>query len=217
MKAASFARLQSLRMDNTQRGYDLADMRPRFAALATRHEDGTAPRAVAAFNLFQTPEHVATRMAAIAAAHLQGNPAPVILEPSAGLGRIARALFAAIPAARVHLIDNAPDCCQELRRIARDGDRVRELDFIETAPEELPTVDAVVMNPPFKLGRDIRHIRHALATIRPGGLLVALCYNGTRQNDKLRPECDTWEVLPENTFAREGTGASVALLTISKK
>lgn len=214
MKASSFQRLHALRMDSTQRGYDMAEQRGRFQTLASRHEDGTAPRALAAFNLFQTPEHVAARMAELVAQHVSGTPAPLILEPSAGLGRIVRALRSATPSARLHMIDNNPGCVAELRREALDGDRVIESDFLETAPEILPRFDAVCMNPPFKMGLDIRHIRHAREMLKPGGLLVALCYDGTRQNEKLRPECNTWEPLPPNTFAAEGTGAGVVLLTI---
>jgi len=72
------------------------------------------------------------------------------------------------------------------------------------------------MNPPFKQGRDVKHIEHALEMVRPGGRLVALCYNGTRQNEKLRPIADVWEVLPEKSFREEGTAASVAMLVIDK-
>lgn len=218
MKASSLQHLHALRMQATQAGYDMAEQRSRFQALANRHEDGTAPRAVTAFNLFQTPEPVAARMADMVADHLAqaGTLEPRILEPSAGLGRIARALRSAVPAARLSLVDSSPECAAELRRTAADGDRVTEGDFLELAPEIIGPMDAVCMNPPFKLGRDVQHIRHAREMLKPGGLLVALCYDGTRQNEKLRPECDTWEPLPPNTFAAEGTRADVVLLTIRR-
>jgi hypothetical protein len=45
---------------------------------------------------------------------------------------------------------------------------------------------------------------------------VSLCYNGTKQNEQLRPMADRWEVLPEGSFKDEGTAASVALLVIDK-
>jgi hypothetical protein len=43
------------------------------------------------------------------------------------------------------------------------------------------------MNPPFANADDIKHIMHALKMLKPGGRLVAICANGPRQNDKLRP------------------------------
>jgi hypothetical protein len=219
MNGESFNRLQALRLENTQKGYDMAEQRGRFAALAARHEAGTAPKAVSAFNLFQTPKPIAERMAGMLAKALGGNPFPSILEPSAGLGRLYNATVKAIPESRIYLVEQSPDCCKELYRITRDGDRLFQRDFEETAPEELrrERFDAAIMNPPFKMGTDIRHIMHALDCVKPGGILIALCYDGTRQNQKLKPLADSWEVLPEGSFKDEGTGSSVALLTIKRK
>ena len=78
--------------------------------------------------------------------------------------------------------------------------------------------DAVLMNPPFAQGADIEHITHALTMLKPGGRLVALCANGSRQNASLRPLVEArggdWEVLPADTFKEEGTGVRVALITL---
>src|SRR5258707_7477628 len=71
------------------------------------------------------------------------------------------------------------------------------------------------MNPPFEDGSDIKHIMHALTMLKPGGKLVAICANGPRQNEKLQPMADTWEVLPSGTFKEQGTGVRTALLTVS--
>lgn len=212
MKASSFERLQGLRQGITQSGYDMDAQRERFSLLAGRKENGTAPKAVSSFNLFQTPEPIALRMAGLVADHCSTTPR--ILEPSAGLGRIYKAITSTLPESRVLLVEQSSDCCSELYRIAKDGDRLLQRDFLEISPDEAGTFDAVCMNPPFKLGADIRHIRHALEMLTPGGILVSLCYNGTRQNEKLRPICSTWEVLPEGSFKSEGTGAGVVLLTI---
>ena len=46
----------------------------------------------------------------------------------------------------------------------------------------------------------------------PDGRLVAICANGPRQNEQLKPLMDTWEVLPAGTFA--GTGVSAVLMTL---
>lgn len=189
--------------------------RGRFEALKGRHEDGTAPRAVSAFNLFQTPAHIAARMVEIAKAEMPN--AARILEPSAGLGRIYHAIAAGYPAARVVMVEESDECRRELSRTleGREGDRVFAGDFLEIDPADIGgTFDLVIMNPPFKQGRDIKHILHARAMLRPGGLLVSLCYAGARQSGFLKPLADTWEMLPDGTFSEEGTKADVALLTI---
>ena len=59
----------------------------------------------------------------------------------------------------------------------------------------------VIMNPPFSHGQDIRHILRAFSLLRPGGVLVAVCLNGPRQQEKLLPFSDIREELPRGTFA----------------
>ena len=74
------------------------------------------------------------------------------------------------------------------------------------------------MNPPFANAEDIKHIRHALHMLKPGGRLVAICANGPRQQEALRPLVDEsggeWEDLPAGTFRESGTNVSTALITI---
>ena len=212
-------RLLALRADQAQRGEYMAQMRGRFSELAARHDNGSAPVAVSSFNLFQTPREVAERMAALVANHLRDVDAPRILEPSAGLGRIYSAIAAAVPAARVVCVDASNDCAQQLHRLAvdRDGDRIYTRDFLTCDQWEIggTLFDAVAMNPPFKQGADIRHILHARGLVRPGGLLVSLCYDGARQNATLRPMAATWEQLPRNSFREAGTSADVVMLTMT--
>ena len=74
------------------------------------------------------------------------------------------------------------------------------------------------MNPPFAMGADIQHITPALTMLKPGGDLVALYTNGSRQNASLRPLVEArggeWEDLPADTFKEGGTGVRVALITL---
>ena len=92
-------------------------------------------------------------------------------------------------------------------------------DFLELRPDDDGTcgggcgyVDAVVMNPPFRDGADIKHILHARTFLKPGGRLVAICARGPRQVGKLFPLCATWDELPAGTF--DGTGVRTVLLTM---
>jgi hypothetical protein len=160
--------------------------------------------AVSSFNLFQTPKALAQKMADMMG-DLDGQRC---LEPSAGLGR----LYKACDGGDWLLVEQSNDLCRHLYEL---GVKLINDDFLLCSEERLGgQFDRIIMNPPFQRGTDIRHITHAKRMLKPGGLLVALCYNGVRQNQHLRAIADTWEVLPENTFRSEGTAASVVLLTI---
>lgn len=204
-------RLLMLRTENDQAGEIMRLMAPRFETIAQRHLNGTAPKAITGFNLFQTPKPIAARMAAIISERFKGGR---ILEPSAGLGRLVEPLAGMV--ADWVMVEEARECFNALVKAVNRG-RKENRDFLATTAEELGGVfDAVIMNPPFKQGRDIRHILHALDMVKSGGRLVSLCYNGTRQNVQLKPIAAHWEVLPEDSFRSEGTSASVVLLVIDK-
>lgn len=202
-------RLRHLQEQTEAVGEAMDAERPRFEAL----RGAEAPRAVVAFQLFQTPEPLAAR-----AVELLG-PLPEsarVLEPSAGLGRLYRAIRAAHPSARVQLVEVAPDCCAELYR-ATEGDSLATLaqrDFLAT--DGLGPFDAVVMNPPFQRGMDIRHTRHALAMLRPGGVLVGFCYAGAKQGPALEPMANHWEPIEPGAFRESNTNAGAVLFRIVK-
>lgn len=200
-------RLLSLHERTALTAERMAGQRGRFAALASRHEDGTAPQAVAAFNLFPTPAALARRLVDLAGIEAGQR----VLEPSAGTGRLLDALPAGcavtavelVPALQGHLFNTYPAA----RLIAGD--------FLQRTVEDLGgPFDRVVMNPPFHRGADVAHILHARAMLAPGGCLVSLCYAGTAQARHLQPLAETWEELPAGSFACEGTRADVILLTL---
>jgi len=224
-------RLKSLQIENNQKGMEMLTEAGRFSALADRENNGLKPRAISVFNLFQTPEAIAEKMIEQISWKLteQYNGPATILEPSAGLGRLYKVTKNHFPNGSYTLIDNSSECAKELYNISGPGTRVIESDFLKLAPategkagliiKKLPWAfyDIIVMNPPFKMGTDVKHILHAKKFLHTNGILIALCYNGVKQNKVLKPICDTWEVLPEGSFKSEGTGASVALLTITNK
>lgn len=205
-------RLLTLKAVNDERGATFAQIAPRFLKLAQRHELGTAPRAVIGFNLFQTPRLIAAQMADLLAGYV--GEGCRILEPSAGLGRLYEPL--ADIRARWEMVEEAGECCNALKK-AFERANVRNRDFLTVTTDELGgKFDAVIMNPPFKQGRDVKHILHALDMVKDGGRLVSLCYNGTKQAAALKTIAAEWRDLPANSFREEGTGASVALLVIDK-
>lgn len=202
---SGFHRLHALRMTNDAKGFAMEELRPRFKQLAQRHENGTAPRAVSAYQLFQTPPELAKRLVA-----LLGSPSRV-LEPSAGLGRLLDAITRDCVA-----IEQAPQLCAELFRQERERVRILQRDFLTVSPDELGQFDGIAINPPFHLRSDIAHIEHALSFLAPGGRLAALCMNTPHREKALRHLCDHWEEIPAGAFRSEGTGIATVLLRITR-
>ncbi|MGV1047648.1 MAG: class I SAM-dependent methyltransferase [Solirubrobacterales bacterium] len=194
-------------MDNDAHRFAMEEMRPRFDRMADRHENGTAPRAVAAFQLFQTPPPIAAQLVAA----LELNRSDRVLEPSAGLGRILDAI-SKTPAWDVTAIEMAPQCAGELFRQERPEVRILQRDFLAVDPAEIGLFDAVAMNPPFHMRADIRHIEHARKFLKPGGRLAALCFNTPSRKIAFSSSFESWTDLPEASFAKEGTRVPVALV-----
>ncbi len=207
---AGTLRLLHLREQTEAAGETLARERGRFAALA---DPSAAPRVVSAFNLFQTPPDLAERIAGYL---LPGMAADArILEPSAGLGR----LYLAIRkrhAGPIVMVEQSPECCRELFDLTTEDDAatLKQGDFLAKTADDLGRFDGILMNPPFKQWRDIRHIEHARKLLRPGGRLVGLCANGPRQRAKLMDHATDWIELPPRSFASEGTNVNAAIMII---
>lgn len=210
MSPDEFDRLQGLRHENDAAGYAMQEMRPRFDRMKDRHLNGTAPRAVSAFQLFQTPARLADRMAGALAL----VPGARVLEPSAGLGRLLDALILHYPG-EVVAVEKAAECAGELFMQNRPGVRLMQRDFLALQPAELGAFDAVIMNPPFHMRDDVRHITHAARFLKPGGRLVALCLDTPQRAAALQPLASTWEHIPAGAFAKEGTRVACAMLTIT--
>lgn len=207
-RSKGLLRLRHLQEVTEARGEELELQRQRFDDLAKRKT-----RSVSSFNLFQTPVEIADRMARL----LPLSDNMRILEPSAGLGRLFDAVRCRSDAYFV-LVEEASVCAAELyRKTQSDGkSEILQRDFLTCTAAEIGHIDAVIMNPPFKMWRDIKHIKHAFSLLSSGGILVALCASGPKQESALKPIASTWEILPAKSFKKEGTSVNVALLTITK-
>lgn len=209
-------RLRHLREVTEARGEEMEGQRERFARLA---DQKTAPRIVSAYQLFQTPPELAARLAGMLA---DGRHLGRTLEPSAGLGRLYKAVRAVDATCTVVLVDSSPECCGELYR-ATDGDGAARLvagDFLTTTAERLGGLfDSVIMNPPFhgagKTG-DIAHVLHALQMLAPGGRLVSVVMDGPRQRKALKAVASEWHDLPAGSFRSEGTNVGAAVVVFQK-
>jgi predicted RNA methylase len=204
-------RLLHLREQNEAVGRDMDVESCRFEEMRS----AGPTRAVSAFNLFQTPEVIADRMVSLLGCLTDKR----VLEPSAGLGRLYRAVRYRFEC-EIVLVENAPQCAAELfRETAGDAHcRLLQQDFLScNATSFNEMFDAVLMNPPFKQGSDVKHILHALKFLKPGGLLVSLCYAGVKQRSAFEGRSDVhWEILPAGSFRSEGTRADVAIITVTK-
>jgi SAM-dependent methyltransferase len=178
-------------------------------------------KVVSAPQLFPTPPELAARM--VREAEIQ--PGDRVLEPSAGTGSLLRAIVdyerildRAGPAAHVVAVEVSQTLAFALPKHL--ASHVAAVDFL-SLPLNDPTLgefDRIVMNPPFENATDINHIRHAWQFLKPGGRLVALCADGPRQRETLKPWAEelggTYESLPPDTFKSQGTGVRVALLVV---
>lgn len=167
---------------------------------------------VTAPQLFQTPCDEADNMAG----ELGVFPGARVLEPQGGTGRLLDAVLSLGVAVELVAVEVNAGLAEGLRTKYAPGVQVVCGDFLQQ--KNLGMFDAIIMNPPFVDGADIKHITHALTMLNPAGRLVALCADGPRQNAVLRPMIEArggrWEQLPEGSFKSEGTGVRVARMIL---
>lgn len=177
-------------------------------------ETGEYSRTKQDFGQFDSPEDVVARVIQLAGI----EPGMAVLEPSAGLGNIARA--AASAGGRVTAIEVDAKRCQQLSDIA--GITTHHHDFLQQTP--VPHFDRVVMNPPFAKQADIDHVLHAASCLKAGGRLVAVMSASVmfRDNNKTRAfrafvedRGGAFEKLPDSSFVASGTQVSTCVVSFS--
>jgi phospholipid N-methyltransferase len=190
-----------------------------FDAMRDQLKQGV--QVVTAPQLFPTPAELADRMVEVA----DIRPGADVLEPSAGTGAILDACFhlngfgftGRPPAGRTVAVEINRELAEALAARYPLAE-IKQTDFLQ-CNGDLGKFDRILMNPPFINGQDIEHVKHAITMLRPGGKLVALCANGPRQNDQLRPLIEehggTWEPLPADTFKESGTAVNAVLLSLT--
>lgn len=174
---------------------------------------------------FETPPELARRMIKLA----EIQPDDFILEPSAGPGALVNELLM-FTGAKVVAVEIDNRNIERLTEIALPppGEMSRlavvPADFLEWAASTNDIFDAVVMNPPFSRGQDIKHVRAAHRLLRISRRLVAIMSEGPFfRQDRQAVEFRDWlgghnhtaEPLPDGTFKQSGTGASARLVVIT--
>ncbi len=185
--------------------------RPEFAAKmeALRRGGITAAPVVAGRNLFPTPPGIARQVAHLA----EIDNTHRLLEPSAGKGDLLSAALDCITTRSVVAVEINAALAAYLRR-GFPLCTVHEVDFLECEPGDLGSFHRIVMNPPFDNGADIKHVKHALRFLKPGGRLVAIVANGPRQAAALQGLADRWIDLPPGSFKEAGTNVNTAIVRI---
>lgn len=92
------------------------------------------------------------------------------------------------------------------------GHNVLTANFLEQPPR--PEFDRVVMNPPFYGRHYVKHVRHALRFLKPGGTLVSIL-PATAYYDHGEIEGE-WRDLPVASFAEAGTNVPTGMLRIRR-
>ena len=130
-----------------------------------------------------------------------------ILEPSCGDGRILDELRR-----RGHSTLGIEYHAVRAAQAQAKGHSVVLANFLECPPS--PAFDTVIMNPPFYGRHYVKHVRHALKFLKPGGTLVAIL-PATAHYDHKELEGE-WRDLPIASFSEAGTNVSTGMLRIRR-
>lgn len=165
-------------------------------------------------DFYPTPPKVIQRMTE--GLQIEGK---IILEPSAGSGRIVEYLQEQ-GAKQVIACENDKD----LKCIVESKCKLISEDFLKVTSEQVSHIHAIVMNPPFSDGAE--HINHAFKIAPPGCQIRALCNlsNLTNAYTKVREELKrtiemhgSYQDLGDCfSQAERKTGVSVALISLDK-
>jgi len=162
------------------------------------------------FGQFDTPEELAERIVDLA--DVQAGQS--VLEPSAGVGRIASAIRQVGAFVTCWEID--PKRAEKLPSVANS---VNLGDFLTAEPN--PVFDRVVMNPPFARQADIDHVLHAAKFLRDSGKLVAIMsasvlFRDNAKTSGFRQFVETrggsFERLPDAAFKSSGTMVNTCIV-----
>jgi len=194
------------------------DPRPQFEAVI---ENGTLQ--VERDGFFETPRKVVERMLELVPTDTSNDA--LTLEPSAGLGAIARALKEEGVQWLV-MVEKNEQRVENLRKEFSSQDTSVHLgDFLQFQPHKDYLFDRIYMNPPFEELQDIDHVTHAYNLLAPGGKMVSvMAESAFFRSDRKSTELRLWlsninahiEKLPEGSFKESGTGVNTRLVVIEK-
>ena len=142
-----------------------------------------------------------------------------VLEPSAGSGRICKAILEENKTCKIDVCEIQDDLREQL---AKDYNVIGS-DFLALEPQE--TYDRIIMNPPFSNKQDLDHIQHAFKFLKTGGRMAALTAGGWRRNTDKKSKAFNelvndygmcTEDLPSGTFKESGTMVATTIVVLWK-
>lgn len=168
---------------------------------------------------FPTPADVIADM--LAEAEIPNGYGVSVLEPSAGDGRIVRAIAGERPNVLLYWVEIDESRASEIK----EGAGVIG-DFLD-APPPVPAFDRVLMNPPFAVPGNADayadHVLRAYGLLRPGGRLVAIVPRGMGGRGKavarlreLVEDCGGIEDVRDDAFSEAGTATRTSLIWINR-
>lgn len=168
---------------------------------------------------FETPPAVIEGMLELVPFEKEDDEPVWYLEPSAGLGAIARILAKQNPAIHMIVIEKNR---QRFDKLSEEFIGICE-DFLQYS--SLIMFHRIYMNPPFEEGQDIDHVRHAYNLLQIDGAMVSVMSEGPFfRNDKKAVQFREWLdsvggescILPADSFEASGTGVNTRLVVIHK-
>jgi protein-L-isoaspartate O-methyltransferase len=180
---------------------------------------GTYSRTKQDFGQFDSTPVVVDRVIELA----DIEPGMSVLEPSAGIGRIASAAAESGGVVMAIEIDKTRVAKLETVAEAYRGMSVIQTDFLTLDPLICESYDRITMNPPFAKQADIEHVNHAFKFLKQGGRLVSVMSAGVgyRQDRKavefrafVEERGGTIERLPDSAFKDSGTNVSTVIVVI---
>lgn len=160
-----------------------------------------------AHQFYPTPDDLAQRVVELA----RIGPEHYCLEPSAGLGALARLM----PRDNTLCVEISSLYCEALK--AR-GFHVQHGDFLGwyAGAAKIRQFHRVVMNPPFSEGRWRAHIEHAWRLLAPGGRLVAVVPRSAKPSSLNLPGAALVHPPEEYEPVYPGTSIRVSILVMDK-
>ncbi len=173
---------------------------------------------------FPTPSMVVDRMLDLARmADLPKRRQPLMLEPSAGDGAIAKAVQRDYGRYEIHCVESNTERAMELT--AAGFPYVWNEDFLTWEPGA-NRYDRIIMNPPFRVDGDatawMTHVARALTLLDPFGILVCVVPSGfmyrvDKKHAAFREGLASgahYDALDAKAFAKSGTTVNAGLLVV---
>jgi len=172
------------------------------------------------YELFETPRAIADRMIGLAGV----KRFDIVLEPSAGHGAIANALYDNNKALNLEVNDLNPQCFNALVLAGWTTLLDRPVDFLSLDHHFDNDFDIVLQNPPFS--KDIEHVYKAYDVLCDDGTLVSVVSEGPFFRSYKRDvafrewliahDAETFD-LPAGAFHDSGTDVKARLIRVRKK